>query len=76
MSNRLHRLHSERDRARQRVDYCRAELSRFESYADKSRESDMVMLCRLARDLRVAKQDAAYAALQLEDALRDQGLAL
>ena len=34
------------------------------------------MLCRLPRDLRVAEQDAAYAALQLEDALKAEGLAL
>ncbi len=76
MDGRLHRLHGERDQARKRVDYCRRELRRFESYADTSREHDMALLCRLQRDLRLAEQDAAYATTQLEDALREEGLAL
>lgn len=76
MSGTLHRLHRERDSARKRVDFCRAELARFEGYADPAKEHDSVMLCRLARDLRVAEQDAAYAALQLEKALKAEGRAL
>ena len=65
MTGRLHRLHRDRDQARGRVDWCRTELARFESYADPAKEHDSVMLCR-----------AAYAALQLEDALKAEGLAL
>ena len=71
----LHRLHRERDNARKRVNYCREELARFEGYATSS-EIDTLRMCRLKRDLRLAEQDAAYAALQVEDALRDEGLAL
>ena len=70
MSGRLHQLHGERDRARARVDWCRQKLVRFESYADPKQEHDCLMLCRLQRDLRVAEQDAGYAMLQLEDAMR------
>ena len=71
----LHRLHRERDSARKRVDYCRAELARFESYATSS-EIDTLRMCRLKRDLRISEMDAAHASLQLEDALREEGLAL
>lgn len=76
MDGRLNRLHRERDQAQRRVDYCRRELSRFESYADPSRETDMVMLCKLQRDLRISERAAGYAALQLEDALDDEELNL
>ena len=75
MTGRLHRLHRVRDEARRRVDWARAELSRFESYADPAKEHDALMLCRLARDLRVAEQDAAHAMLTLEDAMKAEGLA-
>ena len=75
VTGRLHRLHRERDSARKRVDYCREELARFEGYATSS-EIDTLRLCRLKRDLRISEMDAAHAALQLEDALREEGLAL
>ena len=67
-AGRLHRLHRERDSAHKRVDYCRAELARFESYATSS-EIDTLRMCRLKRDLRISEMDAAHAALQLEDEL-------
>ena len=75
MNGTLHRLHRERDSARKRVDYCREELARFESYATSS-EIDSMRVCRLKRDLRIAEMDAAHAALQLEDELNAEGLAL
>ena len=76
MSGGLHRLHRARDEARRRVDNCRSELRRFEGYADPAREHDISLLCRLQRDLRLAETDAAHAALQLEDALHEEGLDL
>jgi hypothetical protein len=52
-------MQSELTRARERVRYCESELARFESYATTS-EPDQVMLCRLARDLRLAEADLEH----------------
>jgi hypothetical protein len=46
-------------RARQRVENCVSELARFESYATSS-EHDQALLCRLARDLRLAEADLRH----------------
>ena len=76
MSGILHRLHCDRDSASKRVDYCREELARFEGYATPAKEHQRVMLNKLARDARLAEMDYAHATLQLEDALREEGLSM
>jgi hypothetical protein len=64
------------DRAKKRLRDCRAELARFEAYANPAKEPDALCLCRLQRDVRVAESDYVHAMRDIEQAREAAGLNL
>ena len=70
----LHRLHRERDNARARLNNCRAELQRFEGYADPETDHDAVMLSKLQRDSRIRRAGCGLRGAPIRGCVRGRGI--
>ena len=68
MDPRLYDLRRQLDRARQRVDFCRRGLERFNREADDNNPRTDRIRSKLEADLRLAEIDAGYAEISLADA--------